>query len=643
MNKPSQTTQQTGSQVKDASTKTQSSNASLLTTLPFSQKEDFENAKKGFIATLSDPIIKNEQGQVVWDLDVYRFLSSDTAPATVNPSLWRQAQLNLTHGLFQVTEHIYQIRGFDLSNMTIIEGNTGLIIIDPLLCSETARAGLALYYQHFPRKPVHAVIYTHSHTDHYGGVKGVVSEADVQTGKVQILAPKGFMEYAVSENVLAGNAMSRRAFYMYGAILSKNARGQVDAGLGKTISAGSVTLIPPTDTINKTDAQRSIDGVEMVFQLAMNTEAPSEMLIYFPQFKALCAAEDMTHNLHNLYTLRGAEVRDPVAWWKTINEALENFGDRAKVVFAQHHWPTWGQQNIQTFLTKQRDLYKYIHDQTLNLMNKGYTMLEVAEMLQLPESLATVWYNRDYYGSINHNAKAVYQKYLGFYSSNPADLHPLPPEAAAKKYVEYMGGPEAVLQKAREAFAAGDYRWVAQVVNHVVFAQPDNQQARQLQADALEQLGYQTENPTWRNEYLTGASELRNGIPAMPGIRTDSPDVIKAMTLDMFFDYLGVRLNGPKAQGKTIKLNCIFTDIDQEYAVLLDNCVLTYTPRKQFAQPDVTLTMTKAILDAINMGATTFEQEISFSSIKVTGDSNKFKELLSLMDTFEQSFAIVTP
>lgn len=482
---------------KDATDITKQVNAAVLNHLPFADKTDLENANSGFIATLPDVTIKNEKGQVVWTLDPYKFLEGAEAPATVNPSLWRQAQLNMTNGLFKVTDRIYQIRGFDLSVMSIIEGDTGIIIVDPLTSTETAKAGLDLYYQHRPKKPVVAVMYTHSHIDHYGGVRGVISEEDVNSGKVKILAPEGFLEEAVSENVYAGNAMSRRALYMYGALLPRGVNGQVDGGLGKTASIGTVTLIPPTDIIKTTGEKRVVDGVEMEFQMAPGTEAPAEMLTYFPQFKALLAAEDATHTLHNLYTLRGAQVRDASKWWKALNEAIERYGAGTEVVFASHHWPTWGNENVIPYLESQRDLYKYIHDQSLRLLNSGYTMTEVAEIMTLPESLSQKWFNRDYYGSVNHDSKAVYQRYLGWYDSNPANLHALPPDEASKKYVEYMGGPAAVTEKAKKSFAEGDYRWVAMVMNNVVFADPTNKEARDLQADALEQLGYQTEDATW--------------------------------------------------------------------------------------------------------------------------------------------------
>lgn len=627
---------------KDATQATRDANRRVSSTLPFKNRDDFEASKRGFIASLPDAMIQDADGHPIWDLGPYHFLDAQDAPASVHPSLWRQAQLNMIHGLFQVTDRIYQVRNFDLSNMTIIQGDTGLILIDPLLSAETAHAALELYYQHFPRKPVLAVIYSHSHADHFGGVKGVVSEEDVRSGKVSILAPDGFLEHAVSENIYAGNAMGRRATYMYGPVLPRSAHGQVDAGLGKTLSTGKMTLIAPTDIIRTTGETRTIDGVEIHFQMAPGTEAPAEMLMYFPQMRALCAAEDMTHNLHNLYTLRGAQVRDAVAWWKTINEAIERFGDSSDVVFAQHHWPTWGKEHILTFLSKQRDLYKYLNDQALRLMNQGATMLEVAEMIELPESLANEWYNRGYYGSVNHNSKAIYQQYLGFYSSHPSDLHPLPPEDEARKYVEFMGGSANVLKQAQACFEQGEYRWVAQVMKHVVFAEPNNEQAKQLLADALEQLGYQAENGTWRNEYLMGAFELRNGIPKLPPI-VNSPDLLNAMTLPMYFDYLGVHLNGPKARGKRILLNWNFTDVKGQYLLRLENCALTYTPDKQAPDADATLTLTRETLDAINMGKMTFEQAIKQGAIQIKGNNAAVKDLFGLFETFQQAFPIVTP
>lgn len=626
---------------KPATALTRQANAAVLKELPFSDKQDFDDAKRGFIATLNPMTIKDAKGNVSWDLTTYSFIKGE-APDTVNPSLWRIAELNLNNGLFKVTDRVYQVRGFDLSNLTIIEGDSGLILIDPLVTTEVAKAALDLYYANRPKKPVVAVIYTHSHADHYGGVKGVVSEDDVKSGKVKIIAPDGFLKEAVAENVLAGNAMTRRTLYQYGAMLPRSATGQMDAGLGKTTSFGTFTLIPPTDTITKTGETRTIDGVQMEFQMAPGTEAPAEMLIWFPQFKLLNAAEDATHTLHNLYTLRGAQVRDASNWWKTLNLAINAYGDKVEVVLAQHHWPTWGQERIVSYLEDQRDMFKYLHDQSLNLANKGYTMTEIAEQIKLPDSTGKKWSNRGYYGSVNHDAKAVYQRYLGWYDSNPAHLWNLPPADAGKKYVEFMGGEAAVIAKARQTFAKGEYRWTAEVLSHVVFANPGNKEARNLEADALEQLGYQTENPTWRNEFLMGAFELRNGVPKLPPISTSSPDMVAAMSPDLLLDYMGVRLNGPKAAGKSIKLNWTQPD-GQKIAIELRNGVLIYTLDKEFPKADATLSADKLSFAGLLMGGVTIDKEIAAGKAKVEGSSQKVSELFGLLDSFPPMFNIIEP
>lgn len=627
----------------DPSSSTIESNKSLARQLPFADKQDFADAARGFVGTDRGLVIKDEKNnRVVWDLGLYQFIKGNKVPSTINPSLWRQASLNMNNGLYKVTDRIYQVRGYDLSNMDIIEGDTGLIIVDPLISAETAKAGLNLYFQYRPKKPVLVVIYTHSHVDHYGGVKGVVTEEDVKSGKVKIYAPQGFLQEAVSENVYAGNAMGRRAFYQYGALLPRGEKGQVDAGLGKTTSVGTVTLIPPTDEIQKTGEKKTIDGVDIIFQMAPHTEAPAEMIMYFPQFKALCTAEDATHTLHNLYTLRGAQVRDAAAWWKTLNEAIELFGDKTEVVFAQHHWPMWDNKRIVEYLESQRDLYKYIHDQTLRLLNQGYTMTEVGNMLQLPKSLDRKWYNRGYYGSVSHDAKGVYQRYLGWYDSNPAHLNPLVPMESSKKYVEYMGGADAIIAKATDAYNKGDYRWVAEVMNHVVFADPQNQKARDLEASAFEQLGYQQENPTWRNEYLMGAYELRHGVVKAP-FTPASPDTIRAMPLDMYLDYLGMRIDAQKADGKKLSLNLNLSDTNQQYVLKLQNSVLIYTPNKTLPNADVSITLARSTLDSINLGETTLNDEIKKGNVTITGNQKKFEELFGLLVTFNPSFNIITP
>ncbi len=587
-----------GTAPKDAEPAVRAAQAKVLQSLPFSDRRDYEDASRGFIAALpDDALIAGPGGRAAWSLKDYAFLAKDTAPATVNPSLWRQAQLNMRNGLFKVVDGIYQVRGFDISNMTVIEGRTGIIIIDPLLAMETAKAGLELYYRHRPRKPVVAVIYSHSHADHWGGVKGVLDEADVQAGKAVVIAPAGFMEHAVSENIIAGTAMSRRSHYQFGQLLPKNERQQVDAGLGKTLATGSITLIAPTDVISLDLDKRTVDGVDIVFQLAPGTEAPAEMHMYFPQFKALDMSENATHNMHNLLPLRGAEARDPYVWSRVIAEAREKFGGDAEVLLGQHHWPVWGGERLRAFLAQQRDLYKYMHDQTLRLMNHGYTAAEIAERLELPASLAGEWHARGYYGDLRHNVKAIYQKYLGWYDANPANLDPLPPVEAGRKMIEYMGGSEAVLRRARVDFAKGEYRWVAQVMSQAVFADPANREARELAADAYEQLGYLAESATWRNAYLFGARELRNGMPTIPAGSPVTPDTLKALKLDMFFDYLGVRLNGPKAAGRRIVINWQFTDVKQKFLLNLENAALTYLPERQSTRADATLVLAKATLD----------------------------------------------
>ena len=628
---------------KDATLITQQANAALLAELPFADQQDFEDAQRGFIATLPEVVITAEDGRVVWTLKGYEFLQQKDPLPTVNPSLWRMAQLNMTNGLFQVTDRIFQVRGFDMSNMTIIEGDTGLILIDPLSTMETAQAALDLYYQERGQKPVVAVIYTHSHLDHYGGVKGVTSDADVAAGKVAVLAPEGFMEAAVSENVFAGNAMNRRVSYQYGLLLPHGAKGEVDVGLGKAYPTGTSTLIAPTDIISKTGETRVIDGVQMEFQMVSGTEAPAEMTIYFPQFKALDSAEIACPLLHNILTLRGAQVRDAKKWATSLNELIALYGDKTDVVLAQHNWPKWGQENVVSFLANQRDLYEYLHDQTLRLTNHGYTGTEIAEMLKLPASLDQQWYTHNYYGTLSHDVKAIYQKYIGWYDGNPANLNALPPIEAGKKFVEYMGGADVVIARAREDFKNGEYRWVAQVMSQVVFADPDNAEARNLEADALEQLGYQAEG-LWRNWYLVGAYELRNGVPQRPGSGgSANPDTIRAMSIPLFFDFWGVRLNGEKADGKKIVINWSFTDTDEQYALNLQNSALTYRADWQAPDADVTFTLARPTLDAITLGQTSFGKEVAAGTIKVEGNGQKLAELMGLLDTFDPTFAVVTP
>lgn len=623
---------------------TEQSNAEWLRKLPFDDRADFEDARRGLVARFPTSTIKTADGAVAWDFDAYAFEAAANAPATVNPSLWRLAQLNNEAGLFKVADRVYQVRGADLANMNIIEGDTGLIVIDTLLTAETARAALDLYYAHRPRKPVIAVIYTHSHIDHFGGVRGIVDEADVKAGRVQILAPQGFMDEAVSENVLAGNAMSRRAQYMYGVQLPKSAAGQVDTGLGKATARGTMTLLAPTALITKPIETRRIDGIDFEFQLTPGTEAPAEMNVYLPQSRTLCIAENAVRTQHNVLTLRGAQVRDAKGWSYFLGQSLQRYGDRTDVLIGQHHWPTWGRARIVEMLSDQRDMYAYLNDQALRLMNQGYTPLEIADQLKtLPQPLASKWYARDYYGSVSHNVRAVYQRYLGFYDGNPAHLNPLPPEQSARKTIEWMGGADAVLAKMREAYARGEYRWVSQIGNELVFADPSNRAARALQADALEQLGYQSENATWRNIYLTGAQELRDGVRKSAQGATSSADLVRALTVPNFFDYLAVRLNADKAAGKAMTLNWQFTDLQQRYAMTLRNSALTYVTDAQHAQPTATVVLTKATLDQISLKQLTLPQAMQSGAIRIDGNPQAVAGLFGMLDTFDPSFNIVTP
>ena len=609
-------------------------NRAVLSQLPFSDRQDFEDANRGFIATTADSS----------NPDLYKFLQQDPPP-TVNPSLWRQAQLDTINGLFQITDGVYQIRGFSISNMTIVEGATGLIVIDPLLTVASAREALDLYYAHRPRKPVVAVIYTHSHADHYAGVKGVTREADVQAGKTKIIAPAGFMREAVSESVIAGNPMARRAQYQFGIPLPRSGRGNVDAGLGKWDSRGAPdrSLIAPTDSIEKRIDSRTIDGVAIIFQLAPASEAPAEMQVYLPQSHVLDMAENATHTLHNLLPLRGTEVRDANSWSHYISDALERFGPDALVLIAQHHWPVWGNDRVLQRLRNQRDLYKYVHDQTVRMMDQGFTPAEIAEALTQPPGLENDWSTRGYYGTLSHNAKAVYQKYLGWYDGNPANLNPLPPVEGAKKAVEYMGGAAAVIDRARNDFKAGNYRWVAQVMEQVVYADPTNQEARALAAQAFEQLGYLAESATWRNAYLLGAQELRIG----PGNPRRSPgitsDMLHAMTLDLVFDHLGTRLNAARAGTSQIVINWRFPDRKESAASTLSHAALTAVISKEAANADATVTTQRAVFEAVVLGRRAIADAIQRGDATVSGNATRVTQLFGLFDDFEAAFPIVEP
>jgi alkyl sulfatase BDS1-like metallo-beta-lactamase superfamily hydrolase len=604
--------------------------------LPFGDTADFEATERGLVDA-GDPVVRNDAGEVVWDNGSYSFLTGD-APDTVHPSLWRQSTLAARQGLFEVTDGIYQVRGYDLSNMSVVEGDTGVIVIDPLISAETAAAALALYRKHRGDRPVAAVIHTHSHVDHFGGVKGVVSQEDVDAGKVQIIAPEGFVEHAISENVYAGTAMGRRAGYMYGAALSRSAQGGVGAGLGQTTSTGTVTLIDPTVTITHTGQELTVDGVQIIFQMAPGTEAPAEMHFYFPVKRALCMAENATHTLHNLLTLRGAEVRDPHGWAHYLTEAIELFADKSDVVFASHHWPTWGTANIIGFLTIQRDLYAYLHDQTLRLINLGFTGPEIAEMIELPPALERSWSTHGYYGSVSHDVKAIYQRYLGWYDGNPARLWQHPPQEAAKRYVEFMGGPDEVVAKARQSFKDGDLRWAAQVLDHVVFTDPGHAEAKSLLADVFTQLGYGSENGTWRCEFLSAATELRTGNFGTPTV-TASADIVAHLSPEMLFDALAIQVNGPKAWDLDLAIRWDLPDHGASYRTTLHNGVLTYV--KDSGKPaSLTLTVPAAALIALAQGNLDAARD---HGLTTNGDESQLATLFSALQPGDPNFNIIEP
>lgn len=625
---------------KAASPHIAAQNRQLRSSLPFTDTQDFTNADRGFLGKLEPCIIRADDGRVVWDNDSYDFVTGE-APDTVNPSLWRQSALVTKQGLYEVVEGIYQVRGLDLSNITFVEGTTGVIVIDPLISTETAAAALELYRTHRGDRTVTGVIYTHSHVDHFGGVKGVTTQEDVDAGRVVVLAPSGFVEHAISENVYAGAAMGRRAGYMYGAALERGPHSQVGAGLGQTTSTGTVTLISPTLEITTTGQEEVVDGVRMVFQMAPGSEAPSEMHFYFPDHRALCLAENATHTQHNLLTLRGALVRDPHVWSGYLTEAIDLFGGEAQVAFASHHWPTWGADEVIAFISVQRDLYAYLHDQTLRMLNQGLVGAEIAEQMQLPPALEQAWHTRGYYGSVSHNVKAIYQRYMGWFDGNPAHLWGHPPVEAAARYVEFMGGADAVVAKSRESFEAGDLRWVAEVLNHVAYAEPGHAEARSLLADTFEQLGYGAENGTWRNFYLSGATELRTGGFGTP-TATTSDDILSHLSPVMLFDALSVQIDGPRCWDEHLTIDVRFTDATDRYRLQLANGVLTHSAAEKADPADATLTMPISSIGVL-AGGISDPAAREEAAITVDGDASVLQRLFGALAPGDPNFAIVTP
>ena len=615
----------------------ESLNRGHRTSLPFDDTDDFADADRGFLGALQPCVITAADGRVVWDNDVYAFVRGD-APASVHPSLWRQSELCAKQGLYEVVEGIYQVRGLDLSNITFVEGDTGVIVIDPLVCTETAAAALALYRAHRGDRKVTAVIYTHSHVDHFGGVLGVTTQADVDAGKVPVLAPEGFIGHAVQENVYAGTAMTRRAAYMYGTALERGPQGQVGCGLGQAPSTGEVAIIVPTIDITTTGQTHTLDGVQIEFQMAPGTEAPAEMHFYFPKFRALCMAENATHNLHNLLTLRGALVRDPHAWSGYLTEAIDSFADRADVVFASHHWPTWGRDRIVEYLSLQRDLYAYLHDQTLRRLNQGYTGIEIAETFAMPPALEKAWHAHGYYGSVNHNVKAVYQRYMGWFDGNPGRLWAHPPEAAGPRYVAAMGGIDRVVQIAQESFDSGDFRWAATLLDHAIFTDENHSGARELYADTLEQLGYGAECATWRNFFLSGATELRDGNFGTP-VSTQAPTMLSQLTPEQMFGILALSVNGPRAWDLDLAIDVAFADLGTNYRLTLRNGVLVY--RKRPADPDSAAATVALAAKMRLLGAAA--GDFTSPGLQVTGDASVLQSLMSVLDKPDPNFDIITP
>ncbi len=615
--------------------------AAVARSLPLAETQDFEDAKRGLVASDPDVVVEGARGQKIWDTTSYAFVQGD-APPSVNPSLWRQAKLNGLHGLFEVSEGIYQVRGYDVSNLTLIRGQTGWILVDPLTSQQTAQAALALARRHLGELKVSAVIITHSHLDHFGGIDAVLPEQNAAQAGVRIVAPRGFVEEATSENVLAGVAMGRRASFMYGLQLPRDPRGHVDTGLGKTVARGTVGMRQPTDLVDHTPQEMLLDGVRFVFQYVPDSEAPAELTFYLPDAKAYCGAEIISHTLHNLYSPRGAKVRDALRWSGYIDEAIQRFGD-VEVVFASHHWPVWGRERAIDYLKKQRDIYRFIHDQSLRLANLGRTPQEISEELEMPESLRGVFADRGYYGTLRHNSKAVYQWYFGWYDANPANLDPLPPAEAGARYVEAMGGAAEVRRKAQEAFEHGQYRWVAMLLNHLVFADPEDAQARELLARAYDQLGYQAESGPWRDIYLTGAYELRHGVQGTALDLSSALGLLRFVPIDLFFTSMAARLDGQRAAGKHLTINFIFTDLGESYVLELENSVLHHARRDPDPDAAATVRLTREFLLRIATQQAGLRDMLFSDDLSVEGSRLDLFSFFSLLDQPDGSFPIVTP
>jgi len=611
------------------------------TTLPFSDTRDFEEEKKGFIAAPDSWKIMANAGNVAWDMERYKFFLDGEQFSSVHPSLQRQSTLNMNFGLYKVMEGVYQVRGFDLANITYIKSDNGWIVFDPLTSEETARAAQELFFKHLEKLPIKAVVYSHSHGDHWGGVRGIVDEADVRSGKIQIIAPRDFMSHAISENVYAGNAMNRRLFYQYGILLPASPYGHAGQGLAQNVSIGNVTLIAPTIVIEDDIEELTIDGVKMVFQNTPNTEAPSEMNTWFPDKKLLWMGENVQSTFHNIYTLRGAPVRYALGWSKYINRALQLFGKQAEVMFASHHWPRWGNERVQEVLRAQRDLYANINNQVLHLANQGVTINQIQNVYETPKSISNHWANRGYHGSPEHNSRGVINRFLGYWDANPATLIPLSPADSAPLYVEMMGGADNIMAKSRKLHDQGEYFKAQEVMNKLVQAEPQNQAAKDLLADIFEQIGYQQENPGLRNSYLSGALELRSNIPKGAQIDSASPDVIRAMSTELFLDFLGIRMDSRKTDGMAFTINLITPDNGEKFLIELSNATLTNVEGFLADDPDLSITINRTDLEAVMGGATPLMEMIENGKAKVEGDVGVLAQLASTMVVFDPRFEIM--
>lgn len=614
----------------------------IKATLPFEDKRDFDEAGKGFIAAPPYQQIMADAGHVAWDMASYAFLLKGKDFESIHPSLQRQAVLNMAYGLYEVLPgKIYQVRGYDLANISFIKGDTGWIIFDPLTAKETARAALAFINEKLGPRPVVGVVYSHSHVDHFGGVRGVVDEADVRSGKVKVIAPVGFLEAAISENVFTGNAMSRRTQYQYAVLLARSPFGHVDQSIGKNVANGNVGLIPPNLVITQDFEELTLDGVKMVFQNTPDTEAPVEMNTYFPQFKAFWAAENITGTIHNIYTLRGAPVRNALNWSKQINNALYKFGQEAEVMFASHSWPRWGNERIQEVMRTQRDTYANLNNQTLHYANQGVTINQIHNVYQLPTSLWKQWPAHSYHGSSEHNSRGVINRFLGYWDGNPATLIPLSPEDSAPLYVEMMGGPAKIMAKGKKLFDQGKYLEASEILNRLVLAQPKNQAAKNLLADVFEQIGYQKESPSLRNSFLQGAYELRSGLPGGVPARSSGPDVVRAMSTENWLDFLGISVDPKKAEGVAFAINLVTPDNGEKYLVEMSNATLTNIKGEQAKKPDLTITLNRTELDQVMMGVSTFDDLIKAGKAKFEGDRKPYEQLKGILVTFAPNFEIL--